>query len=105
MEEFKRNIASAGLEELVTPIVKTSQDAAASFQDLAELLFIDGAHDYASTKADFHAWFPKLVDGGVVALHDTTGGTVQGGLCSKTFAPPGALVEYTSSTLLPTLQN
>lgn len=72
-EEFERNIASAGLAELVNPIVKTSQEAALDFNEPVELLFIDGAHDYASTKADFQAWFPKLVDGGIVAFHDTTG--------------------------------
>jgi MMP 1-O-methyltransferase len=73
LEEFGRNIGSAGLSGLVTPLVMTSQDAAATFDRPVELLFIDGAHDYASTKADFDAWIPKLVDGGTVAFHDTTG--------------------------------
>jgi predicted O-methyltransferase YrrM len=72
-KEFEQNIASAGLTGLVTPIVKTSQDAAVSFEGPVELLFIDGAHDYVSTKSDFQAWFPKVVDGGIVAFHDTTG--------------------------------
>jgi MMP 1-O-methyltransferase len=69
-EEFKRNITSAGLGEMVTPIVRPSQEAAAAFEGPVELLFIDGAHDYASARADFDAWFPKVVDGGIVAFHD-----------------------------------
>jgi MMP 1-O-methyltransferase len=71
--DFKRNIARAGLDDLVTPIVKTSQEAAARFEGPVELLFIDGAHDYASAKADFDAWFSKVVDGGTVAFHDVLG--------------------------------
>jgi MMP 1-O-methyltransferase len=69
-EEFKRNIMSAGLGEMVTPIVQPSQEAAAGFKAPIELIFIDGAHDYASARADFDAWFPKVVDGGTVAFHD-----------------------------------
>jgi predicted O-methyltransferase YrrM len=73
LPEFKRNIASAGLEDLVTPIVKKSQDAAAEFEERVELLFIDGAHDYGSARADFDAWASKVVEGGVVAFHDVLG--------------------------------
>lgn len=72
-EEFRRNIDAAGLTQLVTPIVRASQDAATTFNEPIELLFIDGAHDYTSTKADFEAWFPRVVNGGIVAFHDTTG--------------------------------
>jgi hypothetical protein len=35
------------------------------------MVFIDGAHDYESVKQDFDDWFHKVVDGGIVALHDT----------------------------------
>jgi predicted O-methyltransferase YrrM len=72
LEEFKANIASAGLDDLVVPIVTTSLEAAERFDKPVELIFIDGAHDYESAGADFDAWFPKLVEGGVMAFHDTT---------------------------------
>ena len=72
-DEFKENIRRSGVDDLVVPILKGSTQAAADFDVPVSLLFIDGAHDFASVKADFEAWFPKLVDGGVVAFHDTTG--------------------------------
>ncbi len=71
-DEFKSNIAKAGIEDLVSPIVKTSTDAAKDFSKPVELIFIDGAHEYNAVKEDFETWFPKVIDGGMIALHDTT---------------------------------
>jgi hypothetical protein len=72
-DEFKANIKRAGVEDHVVPLVKMSTEAARDFNLPVSLLFIDGAHDFDSVKADFDAWFPKLINGGVVAFHDTTG--------------------------------
>ncbi len=69
--QFQQNIAQAGLDTLVTPIVKTSQEAASTFDQPVELLFIDGSHEYEAVQLDYELWFPKLVEGGIVALHDT----------------------------------
>ncbi|MBN2111569.1 class I SAM-dependent methyltransferase, partial [Candidatus Woesearchaeota archaeon] len=33
----------------------------------------DGAHEYNFVKLDFDLWFPKLVNGGIMAFHDTIG--------------------------------
>ncbi len=71
LPEFERNLERAGVGELVSPIVSTSEDAAAEFSQPIELLFIDGAHDAASVRRDLEAWTPRVVEGGVVALHDT----------------------------------
>ena len=35
------------------------------------MLWIDGDHAYESVRRDFELWEPRVVDGGVVALHDT----------------------------------
>lgn len=37
---------------------------------IADLVFIDGAHDYRSVMADILAWKPKVRPGGVLAGHD-----------------------------------
>jgi len=52
--------------------VETSKEAAKNFSRPVELIFIDGAHEYRFVKQDFELWFPKVVDGGVMAFHDTT---------------------------------
>ena len=70
--EFKANIERAGIADLVTPIPSLSQAAAPDFHEPVELLFVDGSHEYDDVKADFDQWVPKLVDGGVLAVHDTT---------------------------------
>jgi len=34
------------------------------------MIFIDGSHEYELVKADMEAWRPKVVPGGIIALHD-----------------------------------
>ena len=71
LPEFERNIERAGVGDRVTPIVAISSEAAADFSQPIELLFIDGAHDVGSVRHDLDAWTPKVIEGGVIALHDT----------------------------------
>ena len=37
-------------------------------------VFIDGAHDYDSVRADLEAWWPRVAPGGILAGHDWTDG-------------------------------
>ena len=70
--DFSRNMEEAGLTDLVTPVPGRSQELAEGFDQPIELLFIDGAHQYELVNEDFDRWVPKVVEGGVVAMHDTT---------------------------------
>lgn len=70
-DEFRENIRRAGVSDRVVPIVQASVEAAADFEGPVELLWVDGAHDYESVKADVAAWAPKLIEGGVIAFHDS----------------------------------
>lgn len=70
-EEFKQNIKTTGVEDIVIPLVKTSEEAAKEFTELVEFVFIDGAHEYEFVKQDFDLWFPKVIDHGIMAFHDT----------------------------------
>lgn len=70
--EFKQNIKNAKVDDIVIPIVKTSEEAVKIFDEPVEFIFIDGAHEYELVKLDFKLWFPKLIDGGIIAFHDTT---------------------------------
>lgn len=71
-DEFKDNIRKAQVEDIVVPIVKTSEEAVKDFDDPVELIFIDGNHDYDAVKLDYELWFPKVINGGIMAFHDTT---------------------------------
>src|SRR5512133_3477979 len=70
--EFKDNIERAGIADLVTPVKGLSQDVADEFQEPIELLFVDGSHEEELVREDFDKWVPKVIDGGIVAFHDTT---------------------------------
>lgn len=71
-EEFKNNIKNAGVDDVVVPILKTSEEASKDFKGYVEFIFIDGAHEYEFVKLDFEKWFPFLIDGGIMAFHDAT---------------------------------
>ncbi len=70
-DKFRSFIARAGVESLVTPIRKLSHDAARDFSEPVSMIFIDGAHEYEPVKNDFELWFPKVVENGIMAFHDT----------------------------------
>lgn len=69
-DEFQSNIAKMEVDNIIVPLVKTSEEAARDFDKPVEFIFIDGAHEYESVKKDFELWYPKLVNGGKIALHD-----------------------------------
>jgi hypothetical protein len=69
---FKCNIESAGVKHVVEPHVGFSVEVARTFQQPVEMAFIDGLHEWEGVKGDFDAWYPKVVDGGWMAFHDTT---------------------------------
>jgi MMP 1-O-methyltransferase len=52
-------------------MIMTSQQAARGWNRPIRLLWIDGDHRYEPAKLDFTLWEPFLVEGGILALHDT----------------------------------
>ena len=69
---FKRNIKNAKVDDIVIPIVKTSEEAAKHWNGKpVEFLWIDGSHEYDMVKLDFDLWYPHLIEGGIIAFHDT----------------------------------
>jgi predicted O-methyltransferase YrrM len=71
--EFARNLARAGVADGVASLIQTSEAAARTVNEPVELVFIDGAHEEEAVARDFELWFPKVVAGGVMAFHDSTG--------------------------------
>lgn len=68
--EFTANVERNGVAALVQPLLTTSSEAARDFDRPIGLLFVDGAHDYASVSTDIANWRPKLQPGAAVAFHD-----------------------------------
>lgn len=68
-ELLRANLDRVGVNGLVRIIAKPSLEAAAEAPDCG-LLFVDGAHDYATVKADLEAYAPKVMVGGFLACHD-----------------------------------
>jgi len=75
--DFKKNIEDSGLAYLVEPIISLSQDVVKNWNKPIEFLWIDGDHTYEGAKRDFDLFVPFLVDGGVVAFHDSYSVVVQ----------------------------
>ncbi len=77
--EFRRNIRSAGLEEVVVPVVAGSEAAARHWQTPLAMVFIDGGHSLDTALADYRCWTPHLKRGGILAIHDLFDDAHQGG--------------------------
>jgi hypothetical protein len=67
-ENFRRNIAVAGLTEIVQPIQQCSFQV--EWREPISYLFIDGLHDYANVARDFYHFEKWLAPGAYVAFHD-----------------------------------
>ena len=70
--EFLSNIERKGVADMVTPIRKPSAEVAKEWRKPVELLWIDGAHEYEYVLEDLNVWMPHLMEGGIVAFHDST---------------------------------
>jgi len=72
LKDFNENIISKGLSDIVKAIPKKSLEANLNWDKPIKLLFIDGNHEYEAVKEDYLAWMPWVIEGGIIALHDST---------------------------------
>jgi predicted O-methyltransferase YrrM len=72
-DEFWINIKNANVDDIVIPIVKTSEEAAKGWVTPIDFIFIDGSHEYELVKRDFELWFPYIKEGCIMAFHDVVG--------------------------------
>jgi predicted O-methyltransferase YrrM len=77
---FLTNVARAGLEDWILPVVGKSHVVAASWPraDLA-LVFIDGGHSKPSVEGDFRGWSRHVRSGGWLCFHDVYPNQADGG--------------------------
>jgi predicted O-methyltransferase YrrM len=76
---FRRNLAEAGLEDVVIALVGPSALAARYWATPAAFLFIDGGHGVEPARADYHGWTPHVAAGGLLAIHDVFPDPADGG--------------------------
>jgi len=67
-----RNLRRFGLQNCVSIIRATSEDAARNWDRPIDLLLIDGDHSYEGVKKDWTLFSPHLRPFGVAVFHDTT---------------------------------
>jgi predicted O-methyltransferase YrrM len=70
LDELTANLARASVAGTVVPIVSSSHAIAPTFEHRPGVVFVDGNHLEEAVRIDLDDWLPKLVDGGVIALHD-----------------------------------
>jgi predicted O-methyltransferase YrrM len=72
LAEWCENMKRAHVTDHVTPLMGQSADIGRDWSKPINLLFIDGSHQYTDVVTDFETFFPHVVEGGIVALHDVT---------------------------------
>jgi predicted O-methyltransferase YrrM len=79
LPSWQRTIAEAELEATVLGLVGPSTTVAAHFSQPLDVLFIDGGHAHDVAWADYEAWTPKVVVGGLLLIHDVFANPDDGG--------------------------
>lgn len=71
-DEFTSHIQKARLSDFVTPVQKTTGQAACDWQEgiSVGLLYIDADHDYIACRNDFEKWSPLVMPGGYIVFDD-----------------------------------
>jgi predicted O-methyltransferase YrrM len=74
LEEYHQNLERTGADDIVTSHNMRSDEAADVIPagQPVELLFIDGSHKEEMVRLDWEIWASRVVDGGWIAMHDTT---------------------------------
>tara|TARA_B100001105_G_scaffold106912_1_gene85659 strand:+ start:729 stop:1427 length:699 start_codon:yes stop_codon:yes gene_type:complete len=67
---FRQTMLRAGLEEVVVPVVASSEVVARHWATPLSLVFIDGGHSHQAALTDYQSWSRHIVPGGYLAIHD-----------------------------------
>jgi predicted O-methyltransferase YrrM len=67
---LRRTILDAGLEDVVVVVVGRSAAVASLWEQPLGMVFVDGGHTEEAAQADYTAWAPHLLPGGLLVVHD-----------------------------------
>lgn len=70
LDLFKFFLRATGVENQVVPLVMTSTEAAGTWTDQAQLIFIDGWHSFDAVLEDGKSWVPHLSPRGIMVFDD-----------------------------------
>ena len=76
---FLDTIRKSDLEGVVIPVVSTSEEAYADISLQFSFIFIDGWHSEEAAQNDYRLWSVRLIDEGVLAIHDVFPNPEDGG--------------------------
>ncbi len=76
---LRDTIRRAGLEDVAVLMVARSATAAGLWTIPAGMVFIDGGHTQIAADTDYESWSPKVVSGGILAIHDLFPDPSEGG--------------------------
>lgn len=68
---FNANLEAAGVRDRVEHLRKFSHDAVDDVEAPVDLLYVDGAHQYAPAVGDIRAFGAKVRPGGTMLIHDS----------------------------------
>lgn len=57
--------------EMISEEASKEIDKHESEEQFLDFVFIDGDHSYEGVKTDWNCWTPRIIPGGIVALHDS----------------------------------
>lgn len=78
-----KNIQKFRFEEVILPVVNSSELASKQIENNIDLVFIDGSHTFESARKDYVSWKNKIRIGGILAIHDVYDSEVEGGQAPK----------------------
>ncbi|HWH27495.1 MAG TPA: class I SAM-dependent methyltransferase [Mycobacteriales bacterium] len=70
LPSLRRTLWDAGLDDVVSVVVATTQQAARWWTTPLTLLFLDGNHTEQVAQHDYAAFAPHVVPGGLLLVHD-----------------------------------
>ncbi|MEL6831269.1 MAG: class I SAM-dependent methyltransferase [Pseudomonadota bacterium] len=79
LPDFRRTLWRAGLDDSVIPVIGNSAQVARHWLTPLSLIFVDGGHTTEHAMNDYRGWTPKLMPGGLLAIHDVFPNPEDGG--------------------------
>ncbi len=84
LARFRRTLTDCGLESYVIAVVGRSAEVAAVWRSPLGMVFVDGGHTEEAARTDFESWAHRVVDGGLLVIHDVFPDPADGGQAPHT---------------------